>query len=249
MSQQTITEPLYPPDRTPEEAIALFQAIEKRFPSASLGEDRWYLIPLAALTGSGQPEFVIQLYTYLLSQPEYSTPASRRQLVRRLREALVKCVPIIGVCRPLEAIFGISKIEREEDKDYSFSREHWQSGPANHARGKAWLDRIYKHNILSIDDSFASHKDFGWVSSEITYGLYLSDHSIINDVETELVVLSGIMVQNLTSETHWHLRGTRRVGVSMEDVEKVHQCIELVAAFARVRVDKVPRVADIEHEV
>ncbi|KMU90701.1 hypothetical protein CIHG_08513 [Coccidioides immitis H538.4] len=257
MSQLTAKTP-HPPERTPEDAVALFKVIEDKFPSATLGDDRWYLIPIAALPGSGQPEFAIQLYTYLTSKPEYSTPEARQKLVRRLREALVKCVSIIGVCRPLEVIFGISKIERPEDKDYSFSRypscvaysifstlqeenkrdlqltristrEHWQSGPANHARGKAWLDRIYKHNILSINDALASHKDFAWISYEITYGLYLSDHSVIDDVETELVVLSGIMIQNLRSETHWHLRGTRRVGVSMEDVEKVHQCIELVA--------------------
>lgn len=71
----------------------------------------------------------------------------------------------------------------------------------------------------------AAHKDFLWVSEEITYGLYLSDHSILGPVETELVVLGGIMMQNLPRETGWHLRGTRRIGVSMEDVETVQQCV------------------------
>ena len=86
-----------------------------------------------------------------------------------------------------------------------------------------------------------------------------------------MVVLSGIMVQNLRPETGWHLRGARRVGVSYEDVETVQQCvrihsssfesenpsclrimilqIEAVAAFAGMHLNKVPRVADIEHEV
>ena len=36
-----------------------------------------------------------------------------------------------------------------------------------------------------------------WLSTEITYGLYLSDHSILDAVDTELVVLGGIMMQNL----------------------------------------------------
>jgi hypothetical protein len=88
-----------------------------------------------------------------------------------------------------------------------------------------------------------------WISTEITYGLYLSDHSILDGLSTELVVLSGIMIQNLKSATAWHLRGMRRLGVSMEDVELVQQCIEMVAAFAGVRLDRVPRVKDIEHEV
>jgi uncharacterized alpha-E superfamily protein len=64
-----------------------------------------------------------------------------------------------------------------------------------------------------------------WISKKISYGLYLSDHSILNDVETELTVLSGIMIQNLPRETGWHLRGTRRIGVSSEDVETIQQCV------------------------
>lgn len=62
-------------------------------------------------------------------------------------------------------------------------------------------------------------------------------------------MLAGIMIQNLKLETAWHLRGMRRLGVSMEDVELVQQCIEMVAAFACVRLNKVPRVKDVEHEV
>jgi hypothetical protein len=57
------------------------------------------------------------------------------------------------------------------------------------------------------------------------------------------------MIQNLSLETAWHLRGMRRIGVSSEDVELVQQCIELVAEFAGERLDKVPRVKDIEREV
>lgn len=64
-----------------------------------------------------------------------------------------------------------------------------------------------------------------WTSKQITYGLYLSDHSILNDVETEITVLSGIMIQNLPRETGWHLRGTRRIGVSLEDTETLQQCV------------------------
>ncbi|KAK4690551.1 hypothetical protein P7C71_g6261, partial [Lecanoromycetidae sp. Uapishka_2] len=234
---------------TAEGAIALFKQLEKKFPTQTLGEERWYLIAISALTGGGEPEFVGNLYTYLTQKPQYTTSESRQKLVRRLREALVKCVSIIGVCRPLEAIFSIDAVEQPEDKDYSFSREYWQSGEENRKRGVAWLDQIYKHNRASTIKSLEAHKDFAWISANITYGLYLSDHSILDAIDTEMVVLSGIMIQNLKKETGWHLRGTRRVGVTQEDVEMIQQCIELVAAFAHVRLNKVPRVADIEHEV
>ena len=66
-----------------------------------------------------------------------------------------------------------------------------------------------------------------WLSEEITYGLYLSDQTILDGVDTELVVLVGIMMQNLARETGWHLRGMRRVGASSEDVETIQQCVSV----------------------
>lgn len=107
------------------------------------------------------------------------------------------------------------------------------------------MAQIYRHNDASTAERMAAHKDFrtqrtmgnilecmlmsrvGWLSIEITYGLYLSDHTILDGIDTELVVLSGIMLQNLKTETGWHLRGTRRVGVSHEDVETIQQCVSL----------------------
>ena len=74
----------------------------------------------------------------------------------------------------------------------------------------------------------------GWLSVEITYGLYLSDHSILDGIDTELVVLSGIMIQNLARETGWHLRGTRRIGVGYEDVERIQECVSAPSCLRRL---------------
>lgn len=188
------------------------------------------------------PEHVGTLYTYVINKPQFQSPESRQALVRRIREALVKNVALQGVCKPITSVVALSKIERPEDRDFSFSRydqmsllqhkltflrEQWKSGPENKARGEAWLGQIYKENLSTSTDHFKAHKDFDWISREITYGLYLSDHEILGPIETELVVLAGIAIQNLHMETAWHLRGIRRVGVSPEDVELVQQCVSL----------------------
>lgn len=99
------------------------------------------------------------------------------------------------------------------------------------------MNTIYKQNLSTSTDNFKAHKDFDFISREITYGFYLSDQSIIGPVETELIVLSGIMIQNLPLETAWHLRGTRRVGVSSEDVELVQQCVSF-PSFRSRRISK-----------
>lgn len=105
------------------------------------------------------------------------------------------------------------------------NREHWQAGPDNRKKGEEWLNKIYKSNLSTATDQFKAHKDFDYISREITYGFYLSDHSILGPIETEVVTLAGIMIQNLPVETAWHLRGTRRVGVSAVDVELIQQCV------------------------
>ncbi|KAK0787160.1 hypothetical protein LTR91_015301 [Friedmanniomyces endolithicus] len=252
-----------------EDALQLFKVIEENFPTQTLGEERWYILAvssaksptdhlrhlltahdqISAITAGGHPGFAKDLYLYLISKPEFGTPDQRQALMRRLREALVKLVPVVGVPKPLEAVFSMGEVERDEDKDYSFSREHWQSGEANKQRGRDWLAQIYRHNDARTADMMAAQKDFRWLSIEITYGLYLSDHTILDGIDTELVVLSGIMMQNLARETGWHLRGTRRSGVSFEDVEVIQQCIEKVAAFCGLQLTRVPRVKDTEHEV
>lgn len=79
-------------------------------------------LQIAAITGGGHPGFAKELYLYLISKPEYQTPQQRQSLMRRLREGLVKLVSVIGVPKPLEAVFCMGEVEREEDKDYSFSR-------------------------------------------------------------------------------------------------------------------------------
>jgi hypothetical protein len=180
--------------------------------------------------------------------------------MRRIRETLFKLIVIVGVCKPLEAIFDIDAATPPEDKDYTFSRSEctiYQTCSKNanddverdgsvmmRTRSvvlHGWIGSIrttcrvstmcwHRREILVRD---CSHRTFfptadiqsDWTSKEITYGLYLSDHSILNDVETELTVLSGIMIQNLPRETAWHLRGTRRIGVSKEDVETIQQCV------------------------
>jgi hypothetical protein len=238
-----------PRDPKDNEALSMFQEVEELFPSKSLGENKWYILALAAMVGGGQPGFAPLLYKELIKRPEHQSPEQRQALMRRIRETLFKLIIIVGVCKPLEAIFDIDAITKPEDKDYSFSREGWQCDEANAKRGFEWQNRLYQQDQGAIDNVLASQRDFDWTSKQITYGLYLSDHSILNDVETEITVLSGIMIQNLPRETGWHLRGTRRIGVRVEDVESLQQCIELVARFCRLRLHRVPRVADIEHEV
>jgi hypothetical protein len=228
---------------------SLFRALEERFTSAGFEPSRWPILAITTLTASPQPDQAHQLYQYLISKPEYATSDSRKELVRRLREALIKAISIIGVCKPIESILAIAKVENPEDRDYTTSRENWQCDEANHERAMGWYNKIYTRNAKDALGLFDAHKDFAWISREITYGFYLSDRQVLDDLDTQLVVLPGIMIQNLALETHWHIRGTRRLGVSSEKVQVIWECVKLVAEFFEMKVDRVPSVQDVEYDV
>jgi hypothetical protein len=213
------------------EVSALFQSIEQAFATTSLGENRWYLLALAALVGGTEPLLADQLYLYIVNGPNCQQSDQRQKAVRTLREALVKLVSIIGVCKPLEAILAIAKVERPEDRDYSFSREDWANNSENHGRGMDWMRKIYTHNTDKTLALFDAHKDFSWISTEITYGLYLSDRQVLDDVDTEVVVLVGIMIQNL------------------QDVKTMMDCVRKVGGFMGTKLDRIPNADDIEKEV
>ncbi|KAK7419630.1 hypothetical protein QQX98_003221 [Neonectria punicea] len=227
----------------------LFKDIEERFKSTKLGDNRWYLLVIACLAASSDPEAAKDLYLYLVNKPEFQRSEDRQALVRQLREALVKTIILVGVCKPIEAILAIARVERPEDRDLSCTRENWQADEANDQRAQDWFRKVYTRNAKDTIGLFDAHKDFAWISSEITYGFFLSDRQVLDDLETQLVVLPGIMSQNLRSETHWHIRGTRRIGVSKDDVQVIWDAVQTISAFFGVKLTRVPTVDEVEPDV
>ncbi|KAK8120163.1 hypothetical protein PG999_004283 [Apiospora kogelbergensis] len=229
----------------------IFRSIEDAWSLSGLGPNRWYLLTIAVLAGGNDPELSNQLYLYLIAKPEFSTPAQRQALVRELREALIKCVSLVGVCKPLEAIMAINAQERPEDKDPTpvATREGWQCDVANLERGMSWMSKIYTGDANSTIALFDDHRDFAWISQNITYGLYLSDRQVLDDLGTEIIVLAAIMIQNLPKETRWHIRGIRRLGVSIDDVKVVWNAVHIYAQFLGIKLNRVPTVEEVESEV
>jgi hypothetical protein len=99
-------------------------------------------------------------------------------------------------------------------------------------QGYAFMKTIYRHNLPKIMQTWGDHQiDFEWLEKRIIYGLFLSDHSILNEIEAELVTLSSIMAQGLRQPTLWHIRGLMRMGISMEDAERVCDVVKDVAKW------------------
>ena len=147
------------------------------------------------------PKLAGELYTFLINKPEYSTSHARRELVGRPREALVKNVALQGVCRYWRLCFLSQPVSAPRFRISHSQGNIGRPGPRIVPRERNGSIRYTSRTCRRQLRTFATHKKFDFISREITYGLYLSDHSILDSVATELVTLAGIMIQNLQLET------------------------------------------------
>jgi hypothetical protein len=132
-------------------------------------------------------------------------------------------------------------------------------------RGQRTINSIYGPLLPEIFKGFGSHKE-DMVHMEIAhvYGIYLSDHSVLNALESEVVVLSAILCTGLRSPGLWHLRGLGRLlGARGEDATNevkdvlrgVKMAIMSVVEWCgsgmeqRVGLSEWPNVGDIAREL
>lgn len=112
------------------------------------------------------------------------------------------------------------------------------------------MQRLYNDSLAGIFSTLGTNAPLvEWIDEAIVYGLFLADNKILSDVESELVCLISIMCQGLRAPTMWHLRGTRRLGVSEDDVEAVQRAVEILASWAGRNTQGWARVGDVRDEV
>lgn len=166
-----------------------------------------------------------------------------------MREALVKLIIVAGIPSVMAAVLSIASLEREEDKDYTRTRQTWAPDETHEKRALNLLDFLYQDDFPKIMERFKAHRDIEWISTNISYGYFLSDMSVLDLVETELVLLPAIMCQQLPGPAMWHLRCCVRAGIPREDVEQIHQCIEMIAAWAGRDIKNMGRVSEVRERM
>lgn len=113
------------------------------------------------------------------------------------------------------------------------------------------MSRLFAHNLApTFEKVWGSHSDdIQWQQEQVIYGVFLSDHSVLSAVETEMVSLSALMCGGYLRETLWHLRGFRRLGPGLDETKKICKAIQLVAKWCGLNGDDWPGPEDVEHEV
>ncbi|KAK9898272.1 hypothetical protein P389DRAFT_31479 [Cystobasidium minutum MCA 4210] len=236
--------------------------------------DAWYVIATAALAAGGQSRIIPRVYQQAVQGlgpaplskqpaiPEWQSDLPRRQVVRKMRETLVKSTILVGVAHCIEASWVLSGALEEGDKDDTFVREGYDNDGQALKRGSRGLGRIYQHNDASLMEKFgkAGIPDIAWLSRAITYGQLLepirpeTPKAAIDIFENSLLTLTCLMGKKAYREVMWHLRGCLRIGMSAEEVELCQQAIEACLAEVQeyqrddTEVKVMPRVTDVTEE-
>ncbi|KAH8701522.1 hypothetical protein BGW36DRAFT_458405 [Talaromyces proteolyticus] len=214
-----------------------------------LPEGAWYIVVAATLIATDGGAHLGKLYKYILKGLGHnSTLESRQNVSRRLRTVIIKTWTLVGVPRASDGLFSLIKEEDEKDAAQDWDRSKFFAEPDKVLlRTQEWWSQVFGEESAIISKSYESNPDFSWTVDFIVYGLFLADLSVLGPIENELVVLASVMGQGAQNTTRFHLRGTRRLGVSAKDAEGIQSIIETIALKQGKDSSSWPRFKEVEH--
>jgi hypothetical protein len=126
--------------------------------------------------------------------------------------------------------------------------------------------RIYGQDLLpKIFDTWGRFRaDVVFLESSIIYGLYLSDLSILTEIQSECVIVATMLCTGFGPPSLWHLRGLCRllgargdtVAQNEQIVDKVQrfedsikECVRFYKMEDKAKLKDWPAVADVEKEL
>jgi hypothetical protein len=188
---------------------ALLTSIRQR---PALPPNTWYFITATALSALNRPDQIPPVYTHALSLlPTDKSPEKVRdeQLVmtRRMREALVKAIPINGLPKAINSLLALKTATPPELLDEP--GEHSPTGRAQEVfdspssdmlhRGQVFFDAVYgkvSKRVMSQMD-LSGTEDLG-LTARLMYGYLLSNTTVLAPAETSFVLLAGLIPQDVS---------------------------------------------------
>ncbi|KIW08797.1 uncharacterized protein PV09_00731 [Verruconis gallopava] len=235
--------------------LELVREVEATWPE-SLPSKSWYIALYATLLTCGKPATIVPIFKHVLTS-DGATEAAIKKLGDRFKDVLVKSFNIVGIPLPVMALPHLAKAELaavaslrpDEGDDATRARlnaflsrdaqlsDSWyvcqDTGPAVDQKGFDYMLRVYRHNLPAIMATWGRHQaDFEWLEMRVVYGLFLSDFTVLDPLESEMVVLPEIMAQDILAPTVWHTRGFRRLGASEQDADVLLDTVKKCARWA-----------------
>ena len=126
--------------------------------------------------------------------------------------------------------------------------------------------RLYGPELLpKIFDTWGSFRsDMVFLEASIIYGLYLSDHHVLTEIQSECIIVTLMLCTGFGQPSLWHMRGLCRllgargntVAENKEVVDRVQrfqdtikECVRYYKMEDKVKLRDWPLVADVEENL
>ncbi|KAK4179100.1 hypothetical protein QBC36DRAFT_365161 [Triangularia setosa] len=203
----------------------------------------WYFIAATTLSQLNRPDEIQKVYLYALSQRWSGNEAAedvvpsfdeKRDISRRMREALVKAAAVTGVPKTINALLELKKVTPDDLLDEpqgpspTGRTSDFYGTPVTQIlkRGQDFFEGIYgkitKRVMGQMDRS--GTEDLGLIA-RLVYGYILSNTNVLSAVETSYVMIAGLIPQDVNPQLKGHLRGALNGGATVDQVKAVRSIV------------------------
>ncbi|KAJ1974975.1 hypothetical protein H4R34_004513 [Dimargaris verticillata] len=210
----------------------------------AIGEDLYPISRAAIHTVQCQFEKVFEIVADSLAQAptsgdRASTLPWKVRFVQRMREGLFKVSPICGMPKVISALRQcmlaidaetLAQLPTESRRARPLDHPAEEYLSSYYARGQQFWDQVYGPHATKVSDALTAYNpDLAEFGIKDIYGKVLSDMSIINEIETELLLVSALAPQKVPHLLKGHVMGAERVGATPEQIQGVLQLVDELA--------------------
>lgn len=118
--------------------------------------------------------------------------------------------------------------------------ESWADTQFQRERGKKLFGRIYdRHTERVINNMHSFHPDLAQTALNHLYGPTLGEVSVLSAKETSIVMVAGLMMQNVLPQLIGHYKGAFNNGVTKEDMVRLESIVTSLADYYRTPIAKL----------
>ncbi|ORX50454.1 hypothetical protein DM01DRAFT_1408984 [Hesseltinella vesiculosa] len=193
--------------------------------STSIIHEPWYLVAAVVMTTLNQPQDLPQLYDHV--KQKTTNDDELMEVVLRMKEAIFKSGVILGTPRIINSLTSLHShlpASLSERLPKQPLRQPVDESTLKR-RGQDMFDRIYeRHAGRVMSNLVTAYPDLGSHALIDGYGRILSEVSVVNALDTSLVIVAGLMCDNLPSQLKGHYHGALHHGSTADQLGDL-QCL------------------------
>ncbi|KAJ8652083.1 hypothetical protein O0I10_012314 [Lichtheimia ornata] len=212
--------------------------------NGSITNQIWYVLAAVVMTSLNRSQDIPQVYeavektVYADDKDKQDTEKSK--VLLRMREGIFKSFVIIGypkIINSLQALnTGVStQVLSKMPSTPIRTESSWNDIIKQRERGQHLFDTIYERHSKKVQENmYTAYPDLGQAAIHQLYGPVLAESSVISAKETSLIMVAGLMLQDVPAQLKGHRYGALHHGATQQDLERLEIMVDIIARHYNV---------------